>query len=971
MAFTKITDADLQNKGVIGLPDTPGLSTTEMQEKFDEIALDVLAPKHNGLVDELNDSTAAGNMGALNTQGTASTVQAELDNRYPISTVTQLLDNKVDKEPGKSLSTNDFSAAYKYKLDNIEDNANNYVLPKGSQDTLGGVMGDGSTFTIDENGYGHAIGGGGGGTADYNALVNKPIYNGKTFSGDHDSEYYGVLRPYLVVTSEAGSTITISKGGETITATQKSGSTTQWEVCPTSYGTWTVSSDLPGADIASTTIVIDAVKTYAITVEHITATITVTYQAGATCVCKKGTTEYVATSNPQTFTVRSIGNWTIETVYDGITKSVTVPITADEQTESVSIGYATIEVTYGNAFRGTTITCASGATVYSKTAPSSGNTLSFTIASTGTWVVSGTVSGDTYTQTQVVTEMTTYPVTLNVFNATVTVTFPYSDGASCTITDGVTTLTANTSPMAFNVPNVGTWTATCTIDGVSAPTQSAVITTDGQTETMTFAFGTINLTYDNAFRGLTITCVNGGTTISKTAPISGNTMAFYPPSTGEWVISATYSGVPYQTSATITSLATPVSASLQQVPNGKTVTPTDDIQKWLNCAGIFDKTSYTTLADVLADSTTLLALMSNNNAVDYLVRSKSWSGEGLVPIMTSATTPSGEASATSEMSGYEAWKAFDGSTSTAWVASSAATGFDISLMYEFASEVLVKKAIVTPYHDGNAHAKDYSFDAYNNGSWIPLASGSFANTSALQTISASTNTTKYKKYRLRLTSAYAINVAITDMQFYDDSLCDNSTAMTDIGANNYCANTLLDDATWCTAICNSTYFESVLTTKVPTMTSDTTPSGACLYDSIIHNRYAYYAFNGDWSKSAGTGAITSYTMWASNNTAAGNEAYLGYDFGEAKKIYAIRYRGGGYGGSETPTIFTFKVQYSDDNTTWNDDDIGTITPTVNFDAQTFPIVMANHRYWRIVPLTGLAGYVCCVSNLQFYGRQDI
>ena len=35
MAFTKITDEDLLNKGVIGLPDTPGLSTSEMQAKFE------------------------------------------------------------------------------------------------------------------------------------------------------------------------------------------------------------------------------------------------------------------------------------------------------------------------------------------------------------------------------------------------------------------------------------------------------------------------------------------------------------------------------------------------------------------------------------------------------------------------------------------------------------------------------------------------------------------------------------------------------------------------------------------------------------------------------------------------------------------------------------------------------------------------------------------------------------------------
>lgn len=54
MAFTKITAEDLANKGVIGLPDTPNLSTQAMQEKLDEIALDVIVPSFNNLVDELD-----------------------------------------------------------------------------------------------------------------------------------------------------------------------------------------------------------------------------------------------------------------------------------------------------------------------------------------------------------------------------------------------------------------------------------------------------------------------------------------------------------------------------------------------------------------------------------------------------------------------------------------------------------------------------------------------------------------------------------------------------------------------------------------------------------------------------------------------------------------------------------------------------------------------------------------------------
>ena len=66
MAFTKITQEDLANKGVIGLPDTPNLSTQSMQEKLDEIALDVIVPKFNNLVDELDDADIDGKLASPN-----------------------------------------------------------------------------------------------------------------------------------------------------------------------------------------------------------------------------------------------------------------------------------------------------------------------------------------------------------------------------------------------------------------------------------------------------------------------------------------------------------------------------------------------------------------------------------------------------------------------------------------------------------------------------------------------------------------------------------------------------------------------------------------------------------------------------------------------------------------------------------------------------------------------------------------
>lgn len=54
----KITNAELNGKGVRGLPDTPGLTTTDMQNKLDEIAVDVLIPKVNELVENANETNA-------------------------------------------------------------------------------------------------------------------------------------------------------------------------------------------------------------------------------------------------------------------------------------------------------------------------------------------------------------------------------------------------------------------------------------------------------------------------------------------------------------------------------------------------------------------------------------------------------------------------------------------------------------------------------------------------------------------------------------------------------------------------------------------------------------------------------------------------------------------------------------------------------------------------------------------------
>jgi hypothetical protein len=212
---------------------------------------------------------------------------------------------------------------------------------------------------------------------------------------------------------------------------------------------------------------------------------------------------------------------------------------------------------------GTTATLTDGVTTLSADFDNSGKAVFEGVTMTGTLTVTATNGVDTATKQITIQYYGNYTFVIAFFSATITITFPYTEGGTCTVSDGVSTLTATTSPMAFVVPNTGTWVATCTLDGQSK-TQSFVITTDGQTESHTFQYGTINLTVANEFRGLTLTCSSGGTTISKVAPSTGNTMAFYPPSTGTWEIVGIYSGVPYSSgSITVSSLSTPVSALLQ------------------------------------------------------------------------------------------------------------------------------------------------------------------------------------------------------------------------------------------------------------------------------------------------------------------------------------------------------------------------------------------------------------------------
>lgn len=305
------------------------------------------------------------------------------------------------------------------------------------------------------------------------------------------------------------------------------------------------------------------------------------------------------------------------------------------------------------------------------------------------------------------------------------------------------------------------------------------------------------------FAGLTIFITNGTDTFSEVCPsTSPYEVVFEGLADGMWTVSTVYGGQTYTKTVEITT-----STTFNPIPNGATVTPINDIQTWLHCVDIWDK-NYTTISQVLADASTLQALIASNNAADYMARSTNWAS----------------------------------------------------------------------------------------------------------------------------------------------SVCANQTAMGYIGNNDYCAETLLANATWRDAICNSGYFESVLNVKVPTMTSNTAPSGTVF--SSNNSTLAFHAFNN---------VDDADYVWFS-----GVNSYVGYIFDAPFMAVKGMLKNRKY-PSAVNASKTFKIQ-GYDGTNWVDV-TGVINNTnTNLAVNTFAI-NATHYYQRYRAYM-LSGYHTdiCVNELQFYGR---
>ena len=315
--------------------------------------------------------------------------------------------------------------------------------------------------------------------------------------------------------------------------------------------------------------------------------------------------------------------------------------------------------------------------------------------------------------------------------------------------------------------------------------------------------------------GCTVTLTKGAKTVTCTEVSSGvyeGGIDEY----GTWAVNNVTLG--YTRSFTVDTVKI---YNLSFIPDGSTITPVNDVQTLLHCAGIFDK-GYTVLSQLLADTASLYTVITDNNAIDYLVRSTTFA--------------------------------------------SGVTG--------------------------------------------------------------------------------------------------NSTAMTFIGSNNYASDTLLNDTIWLNAICNSTYFESVLNVKVPVMTSDSVPSGTCAADSISSAESASYkAFDNDAT-----------TFWSSNPTGTPGQHYNGYTFTAPQKIKMVELTS--FKNAQSSSDFEIKIS-SHDGGIWTDvSESFTFANTADSTTRKFAFVndtaYSNYAVRFPVDCTAFSGqYIAQARTIQFYGREDV
>lgn len=377
----------------------------------------------------------------------------------------------------------------------------------------------------------------------------------------------------------------------------------------------------------------------------------------------------------------------------------------------------------------------------------------------------------------------------------------------------------------------------------------------------------------------------------------------------------------------------------------------DDVPIWLWFGGVDE--DYYSATDVASDKDAMVKLMSSNDAVDYVKNAVDIAKNYTIPHMTSNTSPSGVVSASSN--NETAYKVFSQNrdrmgSNCSWNPVSDET--NSYLRYDYGKATTTNSILYRLSGTlGNVSSYTIKIQGSNDETnWTTIDTISVTSISGTMIYNKTYTASTYRYIQLLFedtiqSTSGGANFKIYGAQFYNGGMARYENVAAAIGASDYASDTLLK-STWRDYICNSEYFESVLNVKVPTMTSNTTPSGECFGDQAFSaSSPAYKAFDGDSS----THALASTSLAT---------ASVGYDFGTAVKIYSV-----GLTGTQSPRQYT--PSYSDDKTNWTDCSSYYTADGV------YPITVAGaHRYWKITRYYPGNTTTGIIAELQFYGRQN-
>lgn len=295
-----------------------------------------------------------------------------------------------------------------------------------------------------------------------------------------------------------------------------------------------------------------------------------------------------------------------------------------------------------------------------------------------------------------------------------------------------------------------------------------------------------------------------------------------------------------------------------------------------------------------------------------------------VPVMTSNTTPSGEAITSSAYSSYEAYRVFDGNASTYWNSDGLEGAY---IGYHFTSPVIVKKIDYNnaPYNlDTRLHLSKFDFKGSNNGSdWTTIEHFDITDplTPSKKEIFDVDNSTAYSYYALfRTDGGFSTQVQVGELQFYTEQLS------TKYGLGEW--------------VCEG---------QVPVMTSATAPYGTVTQSSQWSDAYAAWkAFDQD--------GTTSWILLQGYT-----EGWISYQFPTVKEVKYAKIHAGAY-------ISTLIIQGSNDGTNWTDltESLSNISNGWN----KIDITKNRGLYTRYrVSLTMSAANQAVLQHIQFYAYQ--